>query len=79
MNKSKEEMIEDAKKYIPKQIVGLDGLRLMLLGFYLEKERKEETEKAYARREKEYARCEMAYKEYQKRVRLINQVTKEES
>lgn len=72
MSKSKEEVLEDVKKYMPKPLVGPDCLRLMLLGFYLEKERKEETEK-------EYARCEMAYKEYQKHVRLVKQVTKEES
>ena len=72
MNKSKEEVLEDVKKYVPETIVGLKGLRLMMLSLDMEKRHREEAEK-------EYAKCEKAYEEYQKYARLVKQVTKEES
>jgi hypothetical protein len=74
MNKSKEEFLKDKdiKRYVPETIVGLNGLRLMLLGLHMERRHREDAEKAYAK-------CEKAYKEYQKHVRLVKQVTKEES
>lgn len=72
MNKSKEEILEEAKKYMPKPLVSINGLGLMLLESHIMSQRRKDAIRRWIQ-------CEMAYKEYQKRVRLINQVTKEES
>ena len=72
MNKSKEEILEDVKKYMPKALVGPGALRLMMLSLDIERRHREEAEKAYTK-------CEKAYEEYQKYARLVKQVTKEES
>jgi hypothetical protein len=48
MNKSKEEFLKDKdiKRYVPETIVGLNGLRLMLLGLHMERRHREDAEKA---------------------------------